>query len=206
MFQIDLLKGEGRPIKSEPWAMAAVSAPSLIPLITAVVLLSSFVGNGIDIGNKTEQISKLDAKIAGMVTARQKRDTAQAQIDSGARSVGEVATAMKMHTQWSDILSDVSKSVPSNVVLYKLVGTRDTRSAAAAKAPNACKFTLLIGAYADTGEAGGRSIQKFIDTLRTSKTFGPRIDTIKPVSNQNGTFAGRDVAVFDIQCDLKSNQ
>jgi hypothetical protein len=202
MYQIDLLKGEGRPIKSEPWAVALVGAPTLIPLITAVVLIGSYVANGIAITNAQEQMTKIDARIAAMAETKQKRDTARGQIESATNCVGEIAAAMKMHMQWSDIISDVSRSVPANVVIYKLAATRDTRSQAAAKT---CKFTLLIGAY-DTGEAGGKSIQKFIDTLKTSKVLGPKIDSIRPISNQNGTFGGRDVAVLDIECVLKSNQ
>jgi hypothetical protein len=204
MYQIDLLKGEGRPVKSEPWAVALVGAPSLIPLITAVVLIGSYIGNGIAISNAREQMTRIDARIAAMSETKQKRDTARGQIESGASCVGEIAAAMKMHMQWSDIISDVSRSVPANVVIYKLAATRDTRGQATGKT-NPVKFTLLIGAY-DTGEAGGKSIQKFIDTLKTSKVLGPKIDSIRPVSNQNGTFAGRDVAVLDIQCDLKPNQ
>jgi hypothetical protein len=203
MFQIDLLKGEGRPVKSEPWAVALACAPSLIPLVTAVILIGSYIGYGIDIRNAQDQIAKNDAKIAAMTEARGKRDLAQGQIDAATKSVGEIAAAVKTHMQWSDILNDVSQSVPENkVVIYKLTATRDNKGQAAVKT---CRFTLLIGVY-DLGEAGGKSIQKFIDTMKSSKVLGPRIDSIRPVSNQSGTFGVREVPVFDIECVFKSSQ
>lgn len=206
MFTIDLLKGEGRPVKSEPWAVMLVAAPSLIPLVTMVVLVASYMSCGISIKNDREQEAKIKAKIATMSEARQKRDTALAQIGNADKSVGEIALAMKGHMVWSDILNDVSQSVPEGkVVIYKLVASRDNKNLTDIKTGMLPRFTLLIGAY-DLGEAGGKSIQKFIDSVRSSPVLGPKIDSIRPVANQNGTFGGREVPVFDIECVLKSSQ
>jgi hypothetical protein len=205
MFQIDLLKGQGRPVKSEPWAIALVSAPSFVPFVALFVFLTWFLADGISIRTKTGRIEAIDAKVAQMADVKQKRDNAQAQIDATGKYVSDIATAMKSHLQWTDILADVAKSVPSSVVVYRLSASRE-RPVQRGDVKPAYKFTLVIGTYSDPGDAGGKSIQKFIDTIKASKTLGPRLESIKPISNQSGTFNKREVADVAIECIIKANQ
>jgi hypothetical protein len=208
MFEIDLLNGEGLPVKSQPWAIALATAPFLIPLVAIVFLISCYVTDGITIRSMEEQVGKIDTRLAGMTSLRSERDMAQAQITAAARSSEEIARSMKGCMQWSDVVSEISNHCPGDLVLYKISANREKitqRPDDSGKAMVSYKFTIMMGAY-DTGGTGGVSVSKFINSLKSSAVLGPRIESIKPISNQNGTFKERDVAVFDIECILKATQ
>jgi hypothetical protein len=209
MFEIDLLKGKGRPAKAQPWAVAAATAPSLIPLIVVIFLISGYVTNGITVESMQEQIKKIDAKLASMPNAKLERDKAVQQIESSVKCSIDAAKAVKNHMQWSDVIAEVTNNVPSNAILYKLSGNRNKvqlKADISGNQQSAYQFTLVIGVYADIGETSGASISKFIEALRNSKLLGPRIETIKNTSSNNGKFQDRDVAVFDIECVFKITQ
>jgi hypothetical protein len=208
MFEIDLLKGEGRPVKSQPWAVALVTAPFLIPLVTTILLVSFYIADGITIRNMDEQMTRADAKLKTLLSTRGDRDKAQIQLDSAAKCSIEIAGAVKNHVQWSDVIHEISDTLPASVVVYKFSASREKqapRPDKSGKPQIGYKFTIMIGAY-DVGEAGGGSIGKFIEAMKSSKVLGQRIESIRPVSNQNGSFNGRDVAVFDIECVIKGIQ
>jgi len=206
MFEIDLLKGKGRPAKSQPWAVALATAPSLIPLIVISFLIGGYVTNGITVKSMEEQISKIDARLANIPSAKQERDRSRQQIESVVKCSIDAAKAVKSHMQWSDVIAEVTKNVPNNIILYKLSGNRIKVQSKTDSQQSAYQFTLMIGAYTDIGEAGGASISKFINALTYSKLLGPKIETIKATSSRNGTYQGRDVAVYDIECVFKAVQ
>ncbi len=209
MFEIDLLNGEGLPVKSQPWAIALVAAPFLIPLVAVVILVSCYVTDGMEIRSKQEQTLKINAKLAEMTATRSERDTAQAQIVAAAKSSQEIALSVKGRMQWSDVVSEISNHRPGDLVLYKVSANREkvaTKPDESGKLRSSYKFTIMMGAYADIGSTGGASVRQFIDSVKSSTVLGPRIESIKPVSNQTGTFQGRNVAVYDIECIFKANQ
>jgi hypothetical protein len=209
MFEIDLLNGQGLPVKSQPWAVALVAAPFLIPLVAIVVLISSYVTDGMEIRSKQEQTVKMDVKLAEMTTARAERDMSQAQIVAAAKSSQEIALSVKGRMQWSDVVSEISNHRPGDLVLYKISANREkvtTKPDESGKTMSSYKFKMMMGAYADIGSTGGASVRQFIDSVKSSTVLGPRIESIKPISNQSGTFQGRNVAVYDIECIFKANQ
>jgi hypothetical protein len=209
MFEIDLLKGKGRPVKSQPWAVALVTAPSLIPLIALAFLIGGYVTNGITISSMNEQITKIEARLAKEPNAKLERDKAQQQITAMINCSVDAAKAVKNHMQWSDVIAEVAKNRPGNIILYRLSGSRSKvplKTGASGNQQNSFQFTLVIGAYTDIGEAGGASISKFINALNSSTLLGPRIETIKATSSRNGTYQGGDKAVYDIECVFKAVQ
>jgi hypothetical protein len=208
MFEIDLLKGKGRPIKSQPWAVVIAASPFVVLLIAAIIMLAGYVAQGIEMRTVEGNIIKADAELAKLSVNRLNRDKAQSDIAAMAKCTADVAIAVRGHVQWMDILNEISKNVPENVVLYKLSAMRERNVQVATsqtvKGQDSFKFKLMIGAY-DLGGPGGSSIRRFIDSLKSSKTLGARLESIRPVSNQNGKFGERDVTVFDIECIFKAN-
>ena len=198
------VKGVRQRVSRGLWLLP--TAPSLIPLIVAAFLIGNYATDGIMVTSMNDQLLKIDAKLASIPNAKQERDKARQQIDSTARCNVDLAKTFRNHIQWSDVIGEVTKNVPGNIILYKLSGTRNrvqVKSDSPAGQQSAYQFTLVIGAYADVGNAGGASISKLNSALNSSKLLGPRIETIKVTSSRNGTYQGRDVAVYDIECVFK---
>lgn len=204
MYQIDLLKGEGRPVRSEPWAVALAVGPSVIPLVTLAVLVSCYVNYGIETRIGREQIVSLNSQIAAKADLKAKRDQALARIDSAAKCESEIASAMRLHMPWSDILNDIAANAPQGkVVVYSMDARRDNVLSAAQT--GSATFTLTIGTY-DLGNPGDNAMKQFVDALRASKVMGPRITDVSPGPSKSGSYGGRNVPMAETVFRLKSGQ
>ncbi|HSV26834.1 MAG TPA: hypothetical protein VLH60_02980, partial [Sedimentisphaerales bacterium] len=150
MFEIDLLNGEGRPVKSQPWAIALVTAPLIIPLAAIAFLIGSYVTAGIEIRSLNNRAASIDTRLADMTDAKRQRNTAQAQILSAAKSSGEIAELIKGQMQWSDVISEISNLVPGSVVLNRITASRERillRPDDSGAPRTEYKFTIMMGAY-----------------------------------------------------------
>ena len=57
MFTIDLLKGQGIPIKRRPWGVAIAALAFVVPILVAMVMFGFYISNGIVIRVTKQEIA-----------------------------------------------------------------------------------------------------------------------------------------------------
>jgi Tfp pilus assembly protein PilN len=119
MFTIDLLKGQGIPVKSEPTSMAIASATVAVPVIFALFIFGSFLTNKIKISIKQDEIKSLQTKINStpLEDAVKNQNLIEQKRQNLRSSLVEVSMSISKHTQWSPVLESVIKNMPRNMVL-----------------------------------------------------------------------------------------
>jgi AmiR/NasT family two-component response regulator len=62
-FTIDLLKGQGLPLRSSPGGIAITIISAAIPIVIAIVIAGLYTRNKIDMSMKRKQITQLAKKV-----------------------------------------------------------------------------------------------------------------------------------------------
>ena len=69
MFKIDLLKGQGVPIKRRPWGVAIITMTFAMPIFVALVMLGFYLGDRITISVKKRAIANYERYIGTLSSA-----------------------------------------------------------------------------------------------------------------------------------------
>ena len=120
MFNIDLFKGHGVPIKSKPGGTFIVAISFIVPVALASIILGNLLHNRILISTNTEQMRIYDAKINRLTPELNLRDSIQKQKQALESSHEELADIIRLHTQWSGALQALVENMPPTVVLEEL--------------------------------------------------------------------------------------
>ncbi len=120
MISVDLLKGEGRPIKSRPGVVALMVVPFIFPVLAGVFLVGWYQSDKIMM---RVQVKKLTSYNEG---PQQYSDVEQLLQDAAAESkyinscLIEVSGTINHHRQWSPVLSSLTENLPPAVSLNSL--------------------------------------------------------------------------------------
>ena len=86
MYTIDLLKGEGIPIRSRPGGIAMACLIVVVPLLLGLALTSFYMDCRVILAIQTEQLGKLQSSAGALSAALQQKGIARAAKSTGARS------------------------------------------------------------------------------------------------------------------------
>jgi hypothetical protein len=211
MFTIDLLKGQGRPVKTRPQGIALFVATFAIPVLVAILMVGYYIRNEVIISIQKQNITGFDAqlqRLAGDMKLKESCEKEKAAINS---CLTDVVSSIRKHIQWSPILVTLVENLPDSVVLTSLdVRQQSVRRKAAAQGDSDKKVDAIVPVRTLKMRVSGNpnydcdlEVKKFRDRLRASKVLGPKLEDIVIVSLGHDTLDGRDVVAYDIDCVFK---
>lgn len=211
MISIDLLKGEGRPVKSRPGVVALMVVPFIFPVLAGVFLAGWYQSDKIMM---RMQVKKLTSYEEG---PREYSDVVQFLQDAAAESkyinscLGEVNQTINNHRQWSPILAALAENLPPAVSLNCLELLREKKREKIPHKDDPQKtvfidkyqYTLRITTDTGTTVEDDAAIQVFIQQLRNSNLLEPRIEDIRIASQQSVSEETVDIVRYEIDCVFK---
>ncbi len=210
MYTIDLLKGEGVPIRSRPGGIAFVCLLLVVPLLAGVTGMSIYLDNQVVIAIQSQQVSKLTQATDTLSAAVQKKQTLEEEKTQTVSTLSDVKAALAGHTPWSPVLACLTESLADTLVLTKLEARLNTvRQKVPAKDDPSTKVEvslpvreLRICVCGRDPESSSEAVRKLQETLRSAAALGPRLDTI--TVSQNATTLDRQEAVqYELNCMFK---
>lgn len=210
MFTIDLLKGQGIPIKSRPEGTAVAAITFAVPILAAMVMLGFYLSNRIIISTKRQEIVNYEKHINTLSDAVELQKSFEVEKNNINSCLSEVLSSIGRHTQWSPIMAIVVKNMPDSIVLTKLeVKQRSVKIKVPKKDdPNkmidvsAPARTLEMSVSGRPQADNDKAVKDFKDRLRFSASLAPKLEDII-VSQKSDTFEGQDVVSYEIDCILK---
>lgn len=208
MFAIDLLKGQGIPVRSRPENIAATVMTLAIPAIIAVIMFVYYMHNSIVISIQRREMANYETmtnKLTDAV-ALQKAFEDKKKVVNGCLS--EVGTNIGKYTQWTPVIVETVKNMPDSMVLTGInVNEENLQKSVLSKKGETVNITipvktLQISVSENSGFAYGQAIRDFEDRLRVSPVFSPRLDNIN-VSQDVDKFTGEGVTSYQINCSFK---
>ncbi|MCK5642666.1 MAG: hypothetical protein KAJ19_17795 [Gammaproteobacteria bacterium] len=209
MFKVDLLKGQGVPIRSRPEGIAVAAVTFAVPIVIAIIMFGIYMSNKIVMSVQKQDIASYNERIKSdkLWKAVELQEAFEDEKVSTNSHLEEVSESVVRYTQWSPILLTLVKSMPESAVLTKLtVKQRSIRKKVPQKGDPTKMVDVSLPAISlqmkicGTSKTGyDEEIKKFRDRLRSSAYLGPKLEDII-VSQGFDKVDGRDVVAYDIDC------
>ncbi|MGA1980454.1 MAG: hypothetical protein ABSG99_07850 [Sedimentisphaerales bacterium] len=210
MFTIDLLKGQGIPMKNRPWGVAIAAMVFAVPFLAAAAMLGFYLSNRIVIKVAKQEIVNYEKQIETLSDAVELQKSFEAEKDNINNCLSEALSSLGKHTQWSPILATVVENIPASMVLTKLevkqhpVGKKipkkdDPKKMSEVSVPAS---TLQISVIGRPQADNDKAVRDFKDSLRSSALLAPKLEDII-ISQKSDTFDGQDVVSYQIDCIFK---
>ncbi|HUT31663.1 MAG TPA: hypothetical protein VMX13_17875 [Sedimentisphaerales bacterium] len=209
MFKVDLLKGQGVPIRSGPQRIVVAAVAFGVPIVAAALMLGAYLSSRIAISITENAMSRyeLTAELTQALQRQKRFEQDRNAVNSVLREVSEAVTR---HTQWLPILQTVVENIPPRVVLTRIEASQEfVKSKAPMKGDPEKKVdvsvpvrTLKMGLAGSQAAGCDQAVRAFREKLRASPLLGPRLQDIF-IDQKGQTFEGKDAMLYDIYCPFK---
>lgn len=211
MYTIDLLKGEGIPIRSRPGGIAMACLIVVLPLLLGLALTSFYMDCRVILAIQTEQLGKLQSSAGALSAALHRKESLEQQKAQALDQLSDIRTTLKEYTQWSPALMALVEDLSDTLVLTRLEARQDTmRRKVPAKDDPARKVEVSVPFRAIRLSVCGeqmtvvsQAVQRLQEDLRASPAIGPMLDTIT-VSQSATTLDGREAVAYELDCAFKA--
>ena len=207
IFNIDLLKGQGRPAKSRPESIAVAAVAVIVPVVVAIIFLTLFLSNRVAISIKKNEIlsyqKKLNSeKLADAVKFQKSVDGEKKLLKYG---ISEVASNIGRHIQWSPVLETILKNMPDSLALTVLEVKEEGKKVKKPKEGEPGKMvdvsvpvkTLRMGMVANSQNSYDVAVKRFRTSLIEDSWLGPKLDDIR-VAQEFDKVEGRQMVSYQI--------
>jgi len=210
MYTVDLLKGEGVPIRSRPGGIAFACLIVVVPFLAGTGAVSFYLDSNVVIAIQQQQVNRLAVTIEALSGAVQKKDALEKEKVQATRMLADVKTALGGRTQWSPVLASLVENLSETVVLTKLEARQDTiRCKVPAKDDPTRQVdgsvpvrALRICVCGKDKESSSEAVRKLQESLRSSPATGPMVDTIT-VSQDATTLDSQEAVLYELNCVFK---
>ncbi len=210
MYTIDLLGGEGVPIRSRPGCIAFACLLIVVPLVVGIVIVGVYLDRQVTVSIQSQQLARLEGVLGTLSAAIEMKRSLEEQKTNTTGVLTDIQSVLGRHTQWSPALGAVTGSLPEALVLTKLEARQDFVSRKVPSKANPKKTitinvpvrSLGIGVCGHDGHVSHQAVQQLQDSLRSSPVLGPRLDAVT-VSQESGRFEGEDVVRYELVCTFK---
>ena len=210
MFTIDLLKGQGIPMKSRPGGIAISAVAVAVPVILAIVVLGIYLNNRIIISVDNRDIARQQAEIDKLSDLIKQLEGLEKEKAACGECLSEVKSSTGRYTQWSPVLATVVENMPGSVMLTGLEVKQRSIKRKVPKKEDPKKTvdidvpvrTLTMSVCAGAQSDGDKAVRDFQARLRSSAFLGPKLENIT-VSQEASTLDKQDVVIYEINCIFK---
>lgn len=210
LFTIDLLKGQGIPIKSKPEGIVVATTAFVIPAVIAIVMLGWYLSTSASISIQKQKISSYEEKISKLSKAVELYNSFEEEKGAVNNCLSEVSSSIKKHTQWSPVLVMLVKNMPDSLVLKELEVKRRSTKVKVPQKDNPQMMvdvsvpveTLHITVSGNIRNSSDKAVRLFRDRIRSSDLLREKLEDII-VSQELNTPKSRDTVSYDIDCIFK---
>jgi hypothetical protein len=218
MFTIDLLKGQGRPVRTRPQGVAIFVATFAVPMLVVFLMFGYYYRNKVIISIHEQNIASYTSQTERLSDALKLKKSWENEKTNLGNCMADVAAIINKHTQWSPILVSLVENLPESVVLNSLeVKQTSVKKKAAVDGSMIAEKdkkdktvdisvtvrTLKMRLCGNPNSDFDREIKAFRDRLLASNAIGTKLEDVVITSQTNETMDGRDVVSYDIDCIFK---
>jgi len=210
MFTIDLLKGEGIPLKSRPEGIAVGALAFGVPIIVGIAMFGFYLSNSVAMSIQRQDITKYTERTNKLSEAVKLQESLEKEKAAIGSSLAEVASSVGRHTQWSSVLATLVRNMPDSMVLTKLEMKQRfvKRQIRSNEDPNK-KVPISIPARTLQMNVSlshqidyDKAVKDFRDRLFYSSFLAPKLENIR-VSQEFDTLEGQNVVSYTLDCVFK---
>ena len=211
MFKIDLLKGQGVPMKSSPGGIAIAAVTIAVPLYVFIIAFGFYVNGKTYMSVKKQEIARCQSVIDNLSDAVELLESLEKEKTAYGARLLEVKSSINRYIQWSPVLVTLVENMPNSVMLTGLEVKQHSVRKKVPKKDNPQEMIeknvpvkiLRMSVSGSPQYNCDKAVKDFRDSLLSSAFLGPRLENIG-VSQESETLEGRDIASYEIDCVFKA--
>ncbi|OHB58267.1 MAG: hypothetical protein A2Y07_04000 [Planctomycetes bacterium GWF2_50_10] len=214
MYTIDLLKGQGIPIKNRRGGLMLVLATFAVPLVVAGVLYGFYVKGTTEVMLLEGSIQDRSDKIAALASAVDAKKKMEAKCSAMKNCLGDIAAHMNTNECWSDIIKTVVDNIPKEMVASNVEikinsfarPEADKANSSVMKNVEYIARTLKISLLGDPKRSGIDAVRGFVASLDQDAMLSARIEDVRIVGQEEQTADKYSRMRYDIECVFKAQR
>ncbi len=211
MYQIDLLKGQGLPVKTKPQHVVIIVMAFAVPIIAAIFMVTGYAKNKVVISILNQNIKTVEQQIQKYDYALKYTEAYENEKAAINACIADVSASIGRHIQWSPILVVLVENLPDSVVLTSLdIKQYSVKRKVPAKDNPEKMIDVSVPARTLKMRVSGSpnydcdsEVKQFRERMKASKVIGPKLEDIVIASQGRDTLDGYDVVTYDIECIFK---
>jgi hypothetical protein len=209
MLKIDLLKGQGIPIKSSPGGAFLLAVVIAIPLLTTMMLSTIYLDGRIELNTLRNEWGNIEDKISLLSTGVKFQESDRKEINSVNACFVEVHEVLQSHIQWTPIFVALFENLPEKLFLEKLSVDTHMEPAEVPKRSDPMEFITIdvprsimyIDLYGHIKDHDGEKVRNYIKKLNASTDLMEKIESVRPLSQRMDKHD--EVVRYSIKCVFK---
>jgi Tfp pilus assembly protein PilN len=210
MFTIDLLKGQGVPLKSSPGGIVITAVTIAIPLYVFLIMFGLYANDEAYMSVKEQEITRFQSEIDRLSDAVKLHESLEKQKVIYRNCLSEVSSSLGKYVQWSPVLVTLVENMPNSVMLTGLEVRQDSVRKKVPKPGHPKEMvdgSIPVNVLSMSVSGGpkydcNKEVRDFQDRLQSSAFLGPQLENIV-VSRESETLEGQDIASYEIECVFK---
>jgi hypothetical protein len=192
VFTIDLLKGQGIPIKTMPGGMILAATAFFVPALFAIIIIGNYLHGSIILSSQKKQISDYKAKTAQLTAGLKTKELLDQEANNVSLFLQETADCLDRQMQWSPIMEFLARNISESLVLEELevISTSVSKVVSKRSEPNRKvtivlpKRTLSMVLFGVKQAGSDDAVLELQRRLRTSAAFSNKIEDVRIISQR----------------------
>jgi hypothetical protein len=213
MFEIDLLKGNGRPRKTSVKCAVIRTIVLLIPLGAAMVYAIEMQNDRTELAAIRQSIAANEAGVNEYADDMRYLADLRAQLDGVALSISEIGQALRYRIVTSPVLVEIAESLPAEIYVremnWKRTPQRDRivdSKTGQVRFETCIQRSLKLSLCGREGADGDAAVQAYIAHLEKAPALKPVLREIRPASRQQIEIKGENTTVYEVELFLKEQR
>jgi hypothetical protein len=210
MFSIDLLKGKGRPVKSDPKRAMLKVVPFLVPVIAMVAWAASYQQDCADIQAKKASIQKNQVIIDDAKQAVETYRRMSTQMTAVNKTLETITEGLSYRIQVTDLLVELVQTLPDETFIDEIRLDRVASMQKPSKQEGKdAKSHLLIQRKLKLTLCGfdpvqsDQQVRDYVSRLKASKVLADIFTDVKPAARRQGIVNQRPATFYEIECTIR---
>jgi hypothetical protein len=211
MYKIDLLKGQGVPIKHRRGGVFMIVATFAVPGLLFAAAYTQYMVNRINVGRIEARIEDRQKQIDALRHAVVERRELESQEGVMRESIDEIARQVVKHEQWTDVLKAMVEKLPESLTMSRIEVKQSSTSKMVPDPvdPNKTKTasfatrTMLVSLLGNAKSNNIGVVRDYIHAVNETRPIASRVSDIR-ISGQDDEKIGNDECTrYDIDCVFK---
>ncbi|NQT02477.1 MAG: hypothetical protein HQ580_10665 [Planctomycetes bacterium] len=212
MFTIDLLKGQGVPMKSSPTGIAIAAVTIAVPIVVAITMFGFYLNDKTAASIGEQEIVRYQSEIDNLSGAVELQESLEKEKIFYGDCLSEVKSSIGRYIQWSPVLVTLVENLPSSIMFTALEVKQNSVRKKVPRPENPEEMVemnvpvrvLQMSVSGNPQDNCGEAVMGFQDSLRSSAFLGPKLENIG-YSQESEKLEGQDVASYEINCAFKES-
>jgi len=197
MFTIDLLKGQGIPVKTSPQGIAIIATGVAVPFVAALVFIGIYLHNRVVIPIMQNELAVYEQKMQTLSEGVKLQQMFNKEKDSINGCIPEVASAVRKFTTWSPVIRTIAENMPAVMILNQL-NVKQTVDSQAGGVVREVNMNISGNAAGNWDE----EVKSFRNRLLESSVLKSKLQDVS-VAQQSSRGGEKDVTSYELRMIFK---